>query len=364
MGVDYSTVSQGRKRLREKLKSDKYLAQTIKRLETRLSMFDHIVLLKDKAMNWITKLTNVGHLKDAIIHFNRACEADGKGVSRVEIVRYLSDALNKIKTEWSSHETQWDDGEVKSFQTMITKAINEEDQTDCLRSDDVKNLVYFEPQIMNHDTLRRHQYKPDEEIEPELAKRASEVHKKVRIAYDEFLSTTSDETKKRMLKRLAELLYIVRSNIAHGEKTPYGPDLNKRKRDESVCRVVAPLQKLFINLLLDKPDQKLVVYGTLAPGQPNYGMLERLHGSFEECKVKGSIEEVNQLPFFVWKPHGQLVKAKLFTSSSLPSHWENLDRFEGENYKRILIPVKKADSISIANVYVKNQNSEVQKWEQ
>lgn len=314
---------------------------------------------KTKEMSWITRLSNAGHLKDAIVHFNRACGADGKGTSRVEIVRYLSDALNKIQTEWSRHAAQQDAGEVYSFQTMILKAINEEDQTDCLRSDEVKNLVYLEPQIMNHDTLRRHQYKPDEEIEQELVRKASEEHRKVRIAYDAFLSTASDETKERLLKRIAQLLYVVRSNIAHGEKTPYGPDRNKRKRDESVCRVVAPLQKLLINLLLDKPDQKLIVYGTLAPGQPNYGMLEDLHGSFEECEVKGRIAEVDRFIFFDWDPYGQPIKAKLFTSSGLPSHWGDLDRFEGENYKRILIPAKKAGTISIANVCVSNQNSEV-----
>ncbi len=33
MGVDYSTVSPGRKRLREKLKSDKHLSQIIKRVD-------------------------------------------------------------------------------------------------------------------------------------------------------------------------------------------------------------------------------------------------------------------------------------------------------------------------------------------
>ena len=36
MGVDYSTVSLGRKRLREKLKSDKHLSQIIKRVEADL----------------------------------------------------------------------------------------------------------------------------------------------------------------------------------------------------------------------------------------------------------------------------------------------------------------------------------------
>ena len=38
MGVDYSTVSLGRKRLREKLKGDRYLSQIIKRVEADLSI--------------------------------------------------------------------------------------------------------------------------------------------------------------------------------------------------------------------------------------------------------------------------------------------------------------------------------------
>jgi putative transposase len=38
MGVDYSTVSQGRKRLREKLKTDKNLSEVIERVEEKLSL--------------------------------------------------------------------------------------------------------------------------------------------------------------------------------------------------------------------------------------------------------------------------------------------------------------------------------------
>ena len=36
MGVDYSTVSQGRKRLREKLKTDKNLSEIIERVQEKL----------------------------------------------------------------------------------------------------------------------------------------------------------------------------------------------------------------------------------------------------------------------------------------------------------------------------------------
>lgn len=38
LGVDYSTVSQGRKRLREKLQKDKKLRQTLNRIEENLSI--------------------------------------------------------------------------------------------------------------------------------------------------------------------------------------------------------------------------------------------------------------------------------------------------------------------------------------
>ena len=37
MGLDYSTVSLGRKRIREKVKSDKHLSLIIKRVEADLS---------------------------------------------------------------------------------------------------------------------------------------------------------------------------------------------------------------------------------------------------------------------------------------------------------------------------------------
>jgi len=38
MGVDYSTVSMGRKRIREKLKGDEHLSPIIKRIEADLSI--------------------------------------------------------------------------------------------------------------------------------------------------------------------------------------------------------------------------------------------------------------------------------------------------------------------------------------
>ena len=99
--------------------------------------------------------------------------------------------------------------------------------------------------------------------------KASEEHRRLKTAYGDLFSQRTPEVGDRVVKRAAEVLYIVRSNIAHGEKTPYGPDLEKTRRDEQVCSVVVPLQFLLIEMLLDFPSHKLFAYGTLRPGKPN-----------------------------------------------------------------------------------------------
>lgn len=314
-------------------------------------------------MNWITTLKSPGHITEAVIHFNQSIEGLKTGWSMVEVSRSLFNALNKIQTEWVLYESEQEMGEVKAFQTMIIKGLDAEAHNNFLQSAEIRNFVFFEPQIMNHDTLRRYQYRPDREIEPQLVKKASEEHHKVVNAYNTYLSQQNDEVKKRVIKRVAELLYIVRSNIAHGEKTPYGPDLKKKERDEEVCKVVIPLQRLLSNVLFDYPERKLVVYGTLAPGNVNNSMLSDIQGGWEVCEVNGRVDEISGLPFFDWQPRGPYIKVQLFISDILQRSWDRLDQFEGSKYKRILIPVTKSDGIYIANIYVANHHSEANKWQ-
>jgi len=209
-------------------------------------------------MNLITRLKSLGHITEAVTHFNQAIDSLEAGRSMVDVSRSLFDALNKIQTEWLSYESSPKMGEVKTFQTMILKGFGLEGYINFLQSTEIRNFVFFKPQIMNHDTLRRDGYRPDQEIEPQLVKKASGEHHKVVNSYNAYLSQQNDEEKERVIKRVAELLYVVRSNIAHGEKTPYGPDLKKKERDEEVCKVVVPLQRLLLNLLFDYPERKLV----------------------------------------------------------------------------------------------------------
>ncbi len=93
-------------------------------------------------MSWITALESSGHITEAVSHFNQAIGGLETGGSRVEVSRYLFDALNKIQTEWRMLHNQHALGEVKAFQTMILEGLDTEDRIKFLESDEIRNLVF------------------------------------------------------------------------------------------------------------------------------------------------------------------------------------------------------------------------------
>ncbi len=77
-----------------------------------------------------------------------------------------------------------------------------------------------------------------------------------------------------------------------------------------------------------------------------------MKGDWITGKVTGHIYKVEELPNFEWDTSGDEVTVKLFCSDELPEHLPEVDRFEGSNYRRILIPVIIEDgSFTVANIY-------------
>jgi gamma-glutamylcyclotransferase (GGCT)/AIG2-like uncharacterized protein YtfP len=109
--------------------------------------------------------------------------------------------------------------------------------------------------------------------------------------------------------------------------------------------------------LLDSPETRLAVYGSLAPGEKNHWVVENLRGSWEAGFVHGALENVGWggamgYPGMTWVPNGEQLSVKLFTSNDLPGQWERLDEFEGDDYRRILVPVYGlAGGVMVANIY-------------
>ena len=89
-------------------------------------------------------------------------------------------------------------------------------------------------------------------------------------------------------------------------------------------------------------DERLVVYGTLAPGLANHHAMDGMTGAWLPARVRGhrrtsGIGEGGIYPGFVPDSTGPEHDVLLFVSPHLPAHFPRLDAFEGEDYARVEI---------------------------
>lgn len=89
---------------------------------------------------------------------------------------------------------------------------------------------------------------------------------------------------------------------------------------------------------------KLFVYGTLRPNQPNEHWLKNIGGGFTPATVRGVLlpngwGAASGFPALIPCQEGQQVDGLVFESEDLPKHWQALDEFEGKGYERVLVEV-------------------------
>jgi len=113
---------------------------------------------------------------------------------------------------------------------------------------------------------------------------------------------------------------------------------------------------------LFRTREVLAVYGTLAPGQPNHHVVAPLGGEWGDGVIEGDLFPVGwgaTLGYPAFRPRGggPAVAVKVLTAPALAIAWPGLDRFEGAEYRRILVPVftpGRADErrlLAVANLY-------------
>jgi gamma-glutamylcyclotransferase (GGCT)/AIG2-like uncharacterized protein YtfP len=103
-------------------------------------------------------------------------------------------------------------------------------------------------------------------------------------------------------------------------------------------------------------DTRLAVYGTLAPGRSNHHQLSGLSGAWIAGSVRGRLIEKgwgvdHGYPAIILDPAGPEVAVQLFVSADLAAHWQRLDEFEGDGYRRVPVMVTSAEGPVEAWIY-------------
>jgi gamma-glutamylcyclotransferase (GGCT)/AIG2-like uncharacterized protein YtfP len=89
---------------------------------------------------------------------------------------------------------------------------------------------------------------------------------------------------------------------------------------------------------------RLASYGTLAPGKLNHGQLDGLKGIWRPGTVRGRLLEWGWgsalgFPGLVLDDESFEIPLSVFESGDLPAHWERLDSFEGDGYRRVVATI-------------------------
>jgi gamma-glutamylcyclotransferase (GGCT)/AIG2-like uncharacterized protein YtfP len=129
-----------------------------------------------------------------------------------------------------------------------------------------------------------------------------------------------------------------------------------RAEDDGAADAERRLDALF------RTSRTLAVYGTLAPGRPNHHVVVPLGGEWTDGVVEGDLLPVGWgaalgYPAFRPRAGGAAVAVKVLAAPGLEAAWPELDRFEGAEYRRILVPVFRPDRAdgrrpyTVANLY-------------
>lgn len=104
-------------------------------------------------------------------------------------------------------------------------------------------------------------------------------------------------------------------------------------------------------------NTRLAAYGTLGPGKPNHHELADLGGRWLTGTVRGRLIEEGWgaamgYPGIVLDADADAVTVDLLESDALPDHWDRLDDFEGEGYRRVTVSVDTDEGPLEASIYV------------
>jgi hypothetical protein len=307
----------------------------------------------------LLKVLTSQSVTESLNQYNIALDLQQKRYQDNVICDTLFKGLANLQTEWSKIKDGQENkfarergGGVAAFIEFILSTLKEKECHIILKSKEFRNFVDFTPLILNQKILLRNDYNHKKEIETEIERKASEKHQKLQNAYKRYKDNKTIENQKIVIKKMADLLFIVRSNITQREKTPFSSYLKKWECDEAVSHVIIPLQLRLFDMLLNYPSEKLIVCLPSVSEDAYHKILSDLQGTWQKCIINGSIIKRRDHLVFYPDISDEDIDAQLFTSLRLPKKWKSLDH-GGSIYERHLITGKLQNGqLVVANIYL------------
>lgn len=243
--------------------------------------------------------------------------------------------------------------ERKSFSQLLKENLDHKEKQFLINSKKFIKFLEINPTIMDEEIRRADPAYNPNYISTEVREKASKDHIKLKAVYKDFKNNQTSIN--FLMEKICNLLYVVRSNIAHGEKTPKGPDVDKSERDINVCNIAFPLLDLIIAILLGYPKRRIAFYNTLKPGGINNIFIKDLKITPYKGFADGYIYKKKNYHFYNWQLNNKKIEVFIYEPIT-ESKMIELDRFEGKSYKRILVPVEiDGKSIVVSNIYIENK---------
>jgi gamma-glutamylcyclotransferase (GGCT)/AIG2-like uncharacterized protein YtfP len=266
--------------------------------------------------------------------------------------RKLCDAANRA---WNARARLSDAAPAQSDWQLVKALVSDlrqEEALALLRSSELRELVSIEPAILNHKKLLERGFLGSfTDVPDDVRGQASEAHLRLRRRIEGLSERPDADHIQKALVRVADLLYVIRSNLQHGEKFASG-DPARIARDRVIAENAARVLELFFDLAFSMPSTALATYGSLAPGGAHHAQLADVGGQWVPAVVRGQLRD-GIFPRLVLSPAaGEIPVQLLRAAHELPKSWQRLDQLEGVSYERVLVRVEtQQGELVIANVY-------------
>lgn len=213
----------------------------------------------------------------------------------------LNRIWNSVNFERSQEQGDGDASDTAKLRKLLLLLLRNLDSEHLINLSGFRDLREVRPFIHDDSISRQYLGGPfdptsENSLTNEQTVEATLAHQEFISSFDKLLEGPNAKNKKRFIEKLARLLYVIRSNIAHGSKTHY----EGSHRNEEICSYTYEILKHIFNAILDNGLFKIAAYGELKrTGRLFTPLVEQNDGQFvgEASIMGGLVHSSNSIMF-------------------------------------------------------------------